>query len=141
MFTAVLGEGRAAARWRRRTAYGLAILLAVGALTVAGPGVAPADAAAAAGCSGRLARTVPFATGELRVYKSRQYACAVAVAKQRGPRRPMSVTLQPRGGRAVTDRGRFTIQAGPVTVHALNRCVRASGSIAGKGTSTGWILC
>lgn len=99
------------------------------------------SASAASACSGRPAKTVGFSTGELRVYKSRAYACAVTVAKRPGPRRTMRVSLQPRGGRAVVDSGRFTTRAGPVTVHALNRCVRVSGSVAGKSASTGWILC
>ncbi|MFF5567187.1 hypothetical protein ACFY7Z_22305 [Streptomyces sp. NPDC012623] len=119
-------------------AYGLAILIAAGAL-VADPG-APAASAASA-CSGRPLRTVPFATGEVRVYKSRDYACAIAVAKKPGKKRAMSISLQPRGGSPVTDRGQYTRQAGPVTVHALNRCVRATGSVSGKSASTGWILC
>ncbi|MCP9945771.1 hypothetical protein LUX12_14765 [Streptomyces somaliensis] len=93
------------------------------------------------GCPGRLAKSVRFATGELRVYKNRQYACALTVAKTPGTRRSMAVTLQSRGGRAVTDAGRFTHRAGPVTVHALNRCVRATGSVSGRGGVTGWILC
>ncbi|TQO30265.1 hypothetical protein FHX79_112087 [Streptomyces cavourensis] len=102
----------------------------------------PATAAQAApGCSGRPAKTVAFATGELRVYKSRTHACAVAVAKAPGKKRAMSVTLQPRGGRVVKDSGSFTTMAGPVTVNALNRCVRATGAVAGKSASTGWILC
>jgi hypothetical protein len=99
------------------------------------------SAYAASSCSGRPAKTVAFSTGELRIYKSRSYACAVAVAKRPGPRRAMRVSLQPRGGRAVVDSGRFTKLAGPVTVHALQRCVRASGSVAGRSASTGWILC
>ncbi|CAL9291482.1 hypothetical protein SUDANB25_01911 [Streptomyces sp. SudanB25_2051] len=129
-----------AGAWRGRVAGGVAAVVAAGVLGVAGPGVADAEAARLAGCPGRLAKTVKFATGELRVYKNRQYACAVTVAKP-GPRRPMSVTLQPRGGRALADSGRFTRQAGPVTVHALNRCVRATGAVSGRGGSTGWILC
>ncbi|MEU7280995.1 hypothetical protein AB0A69_19750 [Streptomyces sp. NPDC045431] len=114
------------------------MLVAVSALTLAGHS-APAEAAAA--CSGRLVKTVSFSTGELRIYKSRQYACAVAVAKKPGVRRAMFVSIQARGGRAAIDKGRFTRQAGPVTVYALNRCVRASGTVADKGGSTGWILC
>nr|WP_254705898.1 hypothetical protein [Streptomyces vilmorinianum] len=106
---------------------------------MAGPGTATADAASL--CSGRPSKTVSFATGELRLYRSRQYVCALTVAKTPGPRRPMSVSLQPRGGRPAVDSGPFTRQAGPVTVHALNRCVRASGSVAGRNVSTGWILC
>lgn len=100
---------------------------------------APAQAAGA--CSGRPAKTVAFAKGELRVYKSRAYVCAVTVAKRPGARRAMSVKLQARGGRPVVDKGRFTTRAGPVTVYALHRCVRASGSVAGSSASTGWILC
>ncbi|MFJ2502132.1 hypothetical protein [Streptomyces sp. NPDC087539] len=46
-----------------------------------------------------------------------------------------------RGGNPVVDSGKYTKQAGPVTVHALNRCVRASARISGKSGSTGWILC
>ncbi|MET9437368.1 hypothetical protein [Streptomyces sp. NPDC006551] len=123
----------------RLLAHLLTLLLAAGALTLAGPGTA--SAAAASLCAGRPTKTIPFATGELRLYKSRQYVCALTVAKSPGVRRPMSVSLQPRGGRAAVDSGRFTRQAGPVTVHALNRCVRASGSVAGRSGSTGWILC
>ncbi|WP_159691864.1 hypothetical protein [Streptomyces sp. Tu 2975] len=117
----------------------LAVVTAVAAFTVAAPGVQQADAAAP--CPGRLARTVTFSTGELRVYERGNYACAVTLAKRPGVRRSMSVSLQPRGGRADTDSGRFTRQAGPVTVHALNRCVRATGSVSGTSRSTGWILC
>ncbi|WP_411977161.1 hypothetical protein [Streptomyces solicathayae] len=119
----------------------LAVSLAAGALTlgVGVPGAQQADAASV--CSGRPAKTVTFATGELRVYRTRHYACAMAVAKNPGPRRAMSVQLQPRGGHAAVDSGQFTRQAGPVTVHALNRCVRATGTVAGRSGSTGWILC
>ncbi|AXG77975.1 hypothetical protein [Streptomyces paludis] len=119
--------------------HGFAVLTALGALVVADPGAEQARAASV--CSGRPVRTVPFATGELRVYKVRDYACATTVAKNPGQKRPMSVSLQPRGGNAVVDSGRYTRHAGPVTVHALNRCVRATGSVAGKSGSTGWILC
>ncbi|WP_406395113.1 hypothetical protein [Streptomyces sp. NBC_00887] len=116
----------------------LPLLGAVG-LVLGTSGASPAHAASA--CSGRLVKTVTFSTGSLRVYESRAYACAVTVADKPGARRDMRVSLQPRGGRAAVDSGRFTKLAGPVTVHALNRCVRASGSIAGKSASTGWILC
>ncbi|MFC8272418.1 hypothetical protein ACFUJR_07725 [Streptomyces sp. NPDC057271] len=128
-----------AGRGARLLGYVLAVLLTAGALTLAGPGGARAEAASV--CGGRAAKTVTFATGELRLYRSRQYVCALAVAKRPGVRRTMSVSLQPRGGRPVVDRGQFTRQAGPVTVHALNRCVRATGSIAGRSGSTGWVLC
>lgn len=122
-----------------RGAAALLVLPLLGALgLVLGPA---GDAQAASACSGRLVKTVAFSTGSLRVYKSRAYACVVAVAKKPGTRRAMSVSLQPRGGRWVTDSGRFTTLAGPVTVHALNRCVRASGSVGGASGATGWILC
>ncbi|GFH34006.1 hypothetical protein SCWH03_02110 [Streptomyces pacificus] len=117
----------------------LAVLMVLGAVSLTGPGSQRAEAASA--CSGRPTKAVGFATGELRVYKKRQYVCALTVAKQPGAARPMSVSLQPRGGRAVVDSGRFTRLAGPVTVYALNRCVRASGAVAGKRASTGWTLC
>ncbi|MEF9883056.1 hypothetical protein [Streptomyces sp. P9-A4] len=127
---------------RRLLARVLAPLLAALALLLLpgpGPGGAAADAASV--CHGRPTRTIAFATGELRLYKTRHYACAVTVAKRPGALRPMSVSLQPRGGRPAVKAGRFGRQAGPVTVHALNRCVRVVASVSGRGTATGWILC
>ncbi|WP_246095006.1 hypothetical protein [Streptomyces roseicoloratus] len=117
----------------------LTLVVAAGLLVLAGPAAGSADAASV--CAGRPTRTVGFATGELRLYRTRQYVCALAVTKKPGPRQAMSVSLQPRGGRAAVNSGSFTRQAGPVTVHALNRCVRASATVSGRGTSTGWILC
>ncbi|MEV7869465.1 hypothetical protein AB0P17_26000 [Streptomyces sp. NPDC088124] len=114
-------------------------LTATGALVVGASGAQGAEAASV--CSGRPEKTVAFATGELRIYKARGYACALTVAKNPGKKRAMSVSLQPRGGNPVVDSGSYTRQAGPVTVHALNRCVRASGVVSGKKGSTGWILC
>lgn len=135
----------------------LAVLMILVGLSALGPGAQAAPvrttvalaaltapggvAASASGCSGRPAKTLRFATGELRVYKNHRYACAVTIAKRPGVRRTMSVSLQPRGGRPVVDRGHYHRKAGPVTVHALNRCIRASGKVAGVGRSTGWILC
>ncbi|MEV7400901.1 hypothetical protein AB0N93_10945 [Streptomyces sp. NPDC091267] len=116
----------------------LALTVALGLLL---GGVGAHTATAASVCAGRPAKTLKFATGELRIYKTRSYACALAVAARPGARRRMSVQIQPRGGRPVVDRGNFTRQAGPVTVHALNRCVRVSGMIAGRTGTTGWILC
>ncbi|WWR55191.1 hypothetical protein V1460_30960 [Streptomyces sp. SCSIO 30461] len=113
-------------------------LVLAGALLAAGPWGPEAEAAS--GCSGRPVKTVRFATGELRLYKHRAYVCAMTIAKRPGARRAMSVSLQPRGGRAATDKGRFTRHAGPVTVYALHRSVRASGAVAGVGATTGWIL-
>ncbi|MEU8678563.1 hypothetical protein [Streptomyces sp. NPDC048560] len=128
--------GSRRSRGRRALAYLLVLPLLAPLVLALG---APAQAAAA--CSGRHATTVSFAKGELRVYKSRAYVCAVTVAKKPGARRAMSVSLQARGGRPVVDEGRFTTRAGPVTVYALNRCVRATGAVAGSSGSTGWILC
>ncbi|MFF9072367.1 hypothetical protein ACF1BP_05855 [Streptomyces sp. NPDC014735] len=119
----------------------LTVLSLVTALALILTGTVTGRADAATSCAGRLAKTVPFKTGELRVYKSRAYACAVAIAKKPGPKRVMSVMIQPRGGRPVVDSGQYARQAGPVTVHALNRCVRASALVAGTSGSTGWILC
>ncbi|GAA3484436.1 hypothetical protein GCM10018966_089680 [Streptomyces yanii] len=116
----------------------LALVTAVG-LVLGGPGAGSADAASS--CGGRLAKTVTFSTGEVRIFRSRSYACAITVAKKPGPRRKMSVMIQVRGGRPVADSGMFTKQTGRVTVHALHRCVRAAGSVAGKSGATGWILC
>ncbi|WP_370412925.1 hypothetical protein [Streptomyces fradiae] len=124
---------------RGLSAYLLALVTAVGLLVLAGPPAGSAEAASV--CAGRPTRVIGFATGELRLYRTRQYACAVAVAKRPGPLRPMSLSVQPRGGRAAVDAGRFGRQAGPVTVYALNRCVRVSATIDGRSTATGWILC
>ncbi|MFF7181628.1 hypothetical protein [Streptomyces sp. NPDC008121] len=131
------GAAKGRDRRGRLLAHLMALLLTAGALALAAPGTA----SAASLCGGRPTKTVPFATGELRLYKNRQYVCALVVAKTPGPRRAMSVSLQPRGGRAAVSSGRFTRQAGPVTVHALNRCVRASGTVDGRSGTTGWILC
>ncbi|MFE7552956.1 hypothetical protein [Streptomyces gardneri] len=114
----------------------LALLL----LPVPGPG-GGGSAEAVSVCHGRPTKTYRFATGELRLYRTRHYACAVTVAKRPGTVRPMTVSLQPRGGRPAVKAGRFPRQTGPVTVHALNRCVSAYGSVAGQGRSTGWVLC
>ncbi|WP_282696259.1 hypothetical protein [Streptomyces sp. CC208A] len=120
-------------------AYALVLACTAGLLVLAGPGTGSADAVSV--CQGRPARTVSFATGELRVYRTRQYACALVLAKRPGAPRPMKVTLQPRGGRAAVVGGTWGRQAGPVTVHALNRCVRATATVSGRSAATGWILC
>ncbi|MGC4946374.1 hypothetical protein ACLQ2N_09250 [Streptomyces sp. DT224] len=132
------GHARGVRRGLRRHTVVLALATAF-ALVTGGAVAGSADAASV--CAGRPKKTVKFATGELRVYTSRAYACVTAVAARPGKRRPMSVTIQPRGGLPVTDSGRYTRRAGPVTVHALNRCVRVSGSVGGKGARTSWILC
>lgn len=117
------------------------LLAALALLLLPLPGSGAGTAEAVSVCHGRPTKTYPFATGELRLYKTRHYACAVTVSKRPGTARPMTVSLQPRGARPVVKAGRFGRQAGPVTVHALNRCVRAYGAVAGQGRSTGWVLC
>ncbi|MCX4693259.1 hypothetical protein [Streptomyces sp. NBC_01408] len=116
--------------------FGAALWLGVGGLFPA-----PAAQAAAGGCAGRLAKTLPFATGEVRVYKSRTRACAVTVARGPGERRQMTVSIQPRGGVPVRDSGRFTRYAGPVMVGAISRCVYVKGDVGGGSADSGWILC
>ncbi|MET8287022.1 hypothetical protein AB0M86_05440 [Streptomyces sp. NPDC051639] len=123
---------------RRRMALGLAVLTASGLLAL----VCPGSAQAASYCSGHKVRTVPFATGSVQLYRSGGYVCAVTVPKkQQSQKRPMSVSVQARGNRPVTDAGRFSHHAGPVTVHAGHRCVRIRGSVGSGSVSSGWILC
>ncbi|MFD7719617.1 hypothetical protein [Streptomyces sp. NPDC059814] len=136
--------GRAGVPDGRAVRGGSPRLLVLALATVLGlllGGVGATGATAASVCAGRPAKTLGFGTGELRVYRTRSYACALAVAAKPGARRRMSVQIQPRGGHPVVDSGNFTRQAGPVTVHALNRCVRVSGTISGRTGSTDWILC
>ncbi|WP_406398683.1 hypothetical protein [Streptomyces uncialis] len=125
----------------RLTRYGafLGTALAIASLlTLAGPAV---TAEAASYCSGRVVRTVPFSGGEVVVHKKAGYVCAATVARRSGPRRAMSVGVQARGNREVLDRGRYRSHAGPVVVHAGNRCVRVSGSVGGRSVRSGWIMC
>src|SRR5690606_19820017 len=122
---------------RRRLALCLALLTAAGLLVVAAPG----DALAAAPCPGRKARTLTFSTGAVVVYKRGGYRCAVTVAKKAGKRRTMSVSIRARGGRPVVDKGLFRRHAGPVTVHAGQRCVWVKGRVGGGSADSGWILC
>ncbi|MET8832079.1 hypothetical protein ABZX40_40680 [Streptomyces sp. NPDC004610] len=107
--------------------------------------LAPADASAAAaggsGCAGRKVRTLPFTTGSVQVFRSGGYVCAVTLPKTVGGRKAMSVSLQARGNRPVVDQGRFVRRAGPVTVHAGQRCVRVKGAVGSGSVSSGWILC
>ncbi|GGZ17627.1 hypothetical protein [Streptomyces poonensis] len=115
----------------------MALLTASGLLVVAGP----ADAEAAASCAGRKVRTLPFSTGSVQVHKRGGYVCAVTVAKKQGKTQWMSVSVRARGGRPVVDRGRFKYHAGPVTVHAGQRCVWVEGEVGRGSVSSGWILC
>ncbi|WP_329385348.1 hypothetical protein OG625_25315 [Streptomyces sp. NBC_01351] len=120
-----------------------ALWLCAGGLFTGSPAHA-ATAASQAGsglCGGRLVRTLPFETGEVRVYKTRTQACALTVARVPGERRRMAVSIQPRGGAPVRDEGRFTRYAGPVTVGAINRCVYVKGGVGAGTVDSGWILC
>ncbi|MGW1540384.1 hypothetical protein ACWCPM_09080 [Streptomyces sp. NPDC002309] len=123
---------------RRRMALGVALLTVSGLLAL----VVPAQAqAAAAGCAGRKVRTLPFATGTVHVYKRGGYVCAVTLPDDPGPRRSMSVSVQARGNRPVVDKGRYSHRAGPVTVHAGQRCVWVKGTVGRGSVSSGWTLC
>ncbi|MCX5201126.1 hypothetical protein OG897_06570 [Streptomyces sp. NBC_00237] len=117
-----------------------AVAVVAGLLTVGGPAVGRADAAAAS-CAGTRVKTYGFATGEVRVFRSGNYVCAMAVAKRSGVRQKIRVSIQARGGRPAVDAGTYTQRAGPVTVYGKSRCVRVEGSVAGRGTASGWILC
>ncbi|MFB7456498.1 hypothetical protein ACIOC2_01825 [Streptomyces sp. NPDC088337] len=123
---------------RRRPLPVVAVLTGAVLLAFAAPGTARAAATA---CAGREVRTVPFATGTIHVHKRDGYVCALTVATKPGSKRPMSVTVQARGNRPVTDKGRYSRHAGPVTVHAGHRCVRVAGSVGSKSVHTDWILC
>ena len=123
---------------RRRLAGGLAVLAVSGLVAVAAPG----EAQAASSCAGRKVRSYPFSTGTLDVYKRRGYVCAVTVSKTPGVKRVMSVSVRVYGLRPVVDKGRYRYRAGPVTVHAGQRCVWVKGRVGGGSyDSEGWILC
>jgi hypothetical protein len=122
---------------RRRFALGLAVLTTAGLLAVTAPG----DAQAATYCSGRKVRTLSFSTGSVVLYKRNGYVCAVTLPEKPGTKRNMMVSVQARGGRPVVDEGSFAYHAGPVTVHAGQRCVRVRGRVAGGSVGSGWILC
>ncbi|GGX86377.1 hypothetical protein ACF1B0_09560 [Streptomyces anandii] len=123
---------------RRRAGLGLAVLTGSGLLALAVPGTAQA---ASSTCPGREVKTLPFTTGTVHVYKRDGYVCALTTPDHPGRKQWMSVTVQARGNRAVTDKGRYSYHAGPVTVHAGHRCVRVSGAVASGSVASGWILC
>ncbi|MFD9336712.1 hypothetical protein ACFWBF_20290 [Streptomyces sp. NPDC060028] len=139
------GGGVLLRRGRRgRRVAGLGVFAGALWLSAAGLFAAPpAQAAppATGGCAGRLVKALPFATGEVRVYKTRTRACAVTVAHGPGGRRAMAVSIQPRGGAPVRDAGQFVRHAGPVAVPVINRCVYVKGGVAGGSVDSGWILC
>ncbi|MFE9254695.1 hypothetical protein [Streptomyces sp. NPDC006879] len=102
-------------------------------------GGTPAQAASA--CAGRVVKTLPFATGKVRVHRTRTHVCAVTLPRRPGRRQYMEVSIQPRGGVPVRDAGRYFRLAGPVTVHAVSRCVLVKGKVGTGSVSSGWILC
>ncbi|MFI9339887.1 hypothetical protein ACIG0D_01220 [Streptomyces sp. NPDC052773] len=123
---------------RRRMALALSVLTAAGLFALA----APAEAhAASAPCPGRKVRTLPFSTGSVHVYKSGGYVCSVTFAKNPGPRRSMSVSVQARGHRPVVRKGKYRKRTPAVTVYAGQRCVWVKGSVGRGSVSSGWILC
>ncbi|MEU6402244.1 hypothetical protein [Streptomyces sp. NPDC046985] len=123
---------------RRRTALGAAVLISSAAVALALPGTAQAAGSA---CPGREVRKQPFATGAVHVYRQGDYVCAVTTPDHPGRKQPMSVSVQARGSRPVTDKGSYSYLAGPVTVHAGHRCVRVSASVGAGSFHGGWILC
>uniref|UniRef100_A0AAU2JNZ7 Secreted protein n=1 Tax=Streptomyces sp. NBC_00049 TaxID=2903617 RepID=A0AAU2JNZ7_9ACTN len=134
-------KGRRRPGRRRRAAASVGVFTAALWLCVGGLFTAPPAQAAPGGCKGRLAGTVPFETGEVRVYKSRTRACAVTVARGRDEQREIAVSIQPRGGVPVRKIGRSPRYAGPVTVGAISRCVYVKGSVGAGSADSGWILC
>ncbi|OIJ90521.1 hypothetical protein BIV23_40395 [Streptomyces monashensis] len=124
---------------RRRLALGAAVLVGSGTLALLASGVA--EAAPADTCAGREVRTLSFSTGVTHVYKRDGYICAMTVARRTGAVQTMSVSVQARGNRPVTDTGGYRYEAGPVTVHAGHRCVWIRGSVGSGSVDSGWILC
>ncbi|MFD5795761.1 hypothetical protein ACFWIO_19925 [Streptomyces diastatochromogenes] len=124
---------------RRRLAMGAAVLAGSLGLALAVPGTALASADGS--CAGREVRTLPFSTGTVHVFKRDGYVCAVTVARNPGVKRVMSVSVQARGNRPVVDKGSYKHHAGPVTVHAGQRCVWVKGVVGRGSVSSGWILC
>ncbi|MBQ1090685.1 hypothetical protein [Streptomyces sp. B93] len=122
---------------RRWLVLGTAVLTTAGLLIL----TVPTDAQAASSCAGRKVRSLPFSTGTVHVHRSGGYVCAVTLPRSPGPRRTMSVSVQARGNRPVVDKGEYRYRAGPVTVHAGQRCVWVKGRVGRGSVSSGWILC
>lgn len=122
---------------RRHMALGVAVATASGLLSLAGPGTGTAEAAAL--CSGRKVRTLPFSTGSVEIYKKRGYVCAVTLSKRQGARTYMSVSARAWRARPALNRGLFKHHAGPVTVHVGHRRVLVKGTVGSDSVSSGWI--
>ncbi|MCX4762315.1 hypothetical protein OG562_15285 [Streptomyces sp. NBC_01275] len=123
---------------RRRLVLAVAVLTASALLGLAAPASAEA---ASSHCAGRKVRTLSFSTGSVQVYKRNGYVCAVTLPANPGGKKKMSVSVQARGNRPVKDEGRYSLRAGPVTVHAGHRCVWVKGAVGRGSISSGWILC
>ncbi|MDI9834930.1 MULTISPECIES: hypothetical protein [unclassified Streptomyces] len=123
---------------RRRLAVCLALMTASGLLAIAAPAQAHA---APSRCEGRKVRTYPFSTGTLYVYRKNGYVCAITLPRNPGRKQPMMVSVRAYRANPVTDEGRYTRRAGPVTVHAGHRCVWVKGKVGSGSVSKGWILC
>lgn len=137
--SAVISDRRGRAR-RSAALTCVATLVAAVLLTLVGPGAGVSHAASSS-CKGHKIRTFRFAAGEVRLYRIEGWVCAVTVAKETGRLQKMSVTVQPRGHRAVTRKGVFTKRTHPLTVYAGQRCVKVAGSIGGSSYASRWILC
>ncbi|MFE7269963.1 hypothetical protein [Streptomyces sp. NPDC057623] len=124
---------------RRRLAVGLAVLTTSALLAVAAP--TTAQAADPTRCEGRKVKTYSFSTGTLYVYKKRGHVCAIVRPERPGRRQTMKVSVQAYRANRVADEGQYTLRAGPVTVHAGQRCVWVTGRVGSGSVSRGWILC
>lgn len=134
-------EHVARARGRTRTSL-LGTLVLSGALLFALGGPGTAQAAVNAGpCQGHKIKTFTFSTGRVTVFKGSGFLCALTYAEKPGKARKMSVTLQARGHRAVTNSGVFKKYAGPLSVRAAHRCVKVTGSVGGGSLKPRWIQC
>ncbi|MGW0733655.1 hypothetical protein [Streptomyces sp. NPDC002851] len=118
----------------------VATLVAAVLLALVGPGVGVSHAASSS-CEGHKIRTFRFKAGEVRLYRSSGWVCAITVAKKPGKLQVMSVTVKPRGHRAVTRTGLSTKRTQPLTVYAGHRCVKVAGSVGGSSYASRWILC
>ncbi|WP_286260248.1 hypothetical protein [Streptomyces graminofaciens] len=121
-----------------------------GLLTMTGPAVGGAEAAAsvASSCAGRKVRTLTFAGGTVRVHKRGRHVCAVLTPRKRAPGKGgkkgtkngykgASVSVRAWGGRPAVNP---LSPVGPVTVHAGRRCVWIEARVGTETYSSGWIL-
>jgi hypothetical protein len=115
------------------------VLAASGGLALVASGTAQADVQSS--CAGREVRALSFSTGVTHVYKNDGYVCALTIARHQGSAQTMSVSVQARGNRPVTDQGSYRRFAGPVTVYAGHRCVWIKGSVGRDSVDSGWIMC